>query len=87
MLHNFVLCAPGKGQIVGAAALTFGLEGAEKNYVPDSADVLFHTALTQPGASDTIFFTAPTTPGDYDFICSFPGHAALMKGVLHVTAK
>jgi azurin len=87
MLHNFVLCAPGRGQAVGAAALTFGLDGAEKNYVPDSADVLFHTALTQPGASDTIFFTAPTTPGDYDFICSFPGHAALMKGVLHVAAR
>lgn len=87
MLHNFVLCAPGKGQAVGVAALTFGLEGAEKNYVPDSADVLFHTALTQPGASDTIFFSVPGAPGDYDFICSFPGHAALMKGVLHVTAK
>ena len=87
MLHNFVLCAPGKGQAVGAAAMTFGLDGAEKNYVPDSADVLFHTALTQPSATDTIFFTAPTTPGDYEFICSFPGHAMLMKGVLRVTAK
>ncbi len=87
MLHNCVLCAPGRGQAVGAAALTFGLEGAEKSYVPDSADVLYHTALTQPGASDTIFFAAPATPGDYDYICSFPGHAALMKGVLHVTAK
>jgi azurin/glucose/arabinose dehydrogenase len=87
MLHNFVLCAPGRGQAVGAAAMTFGLEGAEKNYVPDSEDVLFHTALTQPGASDTIFFTAPAAPGDYDFICSFPGHAMLMKGVLHVAAR
>jgi azurin len=27
---------------------------------------------------------APTAPGDYDYICSFPGHAALMKGVLRV---
>ncbi len=87
MLHNFVLCAIGRGQTVGAAALTFGLEGAEKNYVPDTDDVLFHTALTQPGATDTIFFTAPAAPGDYDYICSFPGHAMLMKGVLHVTAK
>lgn len=87
MLHNFVLCAIGRGQTVGAAALTFGLEGAEKNYVPDTDDVLFHTALTQPGATDTIFFTAPAAPGDYDYICSFPGHAMLMKGVLHVTAR
>jgi azurin len=52
--------------------------------VPDSDDVLYHTALTLPEASDTIFFTAPTKPGDYDYICSFPGHAQLMKGILRV---
>jgi uncharacterized cupredoxin-like copper-binding protein len=86
MLHNFVLCTPGRGQAVGAAAMALGIEGTAKNYVPDSDDVLFHTALTQPGANDTIYFTAPTTPGDYDYICSFPGHSVLMKGVLHVTA-
>jgi len=87
MLHNFVLCAPGTGQAVGTAALTLGIEGTAKNYVPDSTNVLFHTALVQPGSSDRIYFTAPTTPGDYDYICSFPGHALLMKGVLRVTAK
>ena len=87
MLHNFVLCAPGTGQAVGAAAMTLGIDGPAKNYVPESNDVLFHTALTQPGATDAIFFTAPSAPGDYDFICSFPGHAALMKGTLRVTAR
>ena len=87
MLHNFVLCAPGRGQAVGAAATALGLEGAAKNYVPDSGDVLAHTALTLPGASDTIFFTAPAVAGDYDFICSFPGHALSMKGILRVGAK
>ena len=87
MLHNFVLCAPGKGQDVGTAALALGVEGTAKNYVPDSPDVLFHTALVQPETSDTIYFIAPTTPGDYDFICSFPGHSTLMKGILRVEAK
>ncbi len=87
MLHNFVLCAPGKGQDVGNAALALGVEGTAKNYVPDSADVLFHTAITQPETSETIYFIAPTMPGDYDFICSFPGHSAIMKGILRVTAK
>ena len=84
MLHNFVLCAPGRGQAVGEAALALGLEGNAKNFVPDSADVLYHTALTLPEASDTIFFTAPTTPGDYDYVCTFPGHSALMRGILRV---
>jgi uncharacterized cupredoxin-like copper-binding protein len=86
MLHNFVLCTPGQGQAVGAAAMTLGIDGTAKNYVPETNDVLFHTALTQPGGIDTIYFTAPTTPGDYDYICSFPGHSLIMKGVLHVTA-
>jgi azurin len=87
MLHNFVLCAPGRGQAVGAAALALGLDGAAQNFVPESNDVLFHTALTSPGATDTIFFVVPETPGDYDFICSFPGHSALMKGILRVEPK
>ncbi len=87
MLHNFVICAPGKGQAVGAAAMTIGVDGMERNFVPDSADVLYHTALTQPETSDTIYFVAPAAPGDYDYICSFPGHSALMNGILRVEAK
>lgn len=86
MLHNFVLCAPGRGQEVGAAAMLLGIDGTAKNYVPDSPDVLFHTMLVQPGSNDRIFFTAPTQPGDYEYICSFPGHATIMKGIMHVVA-
>jgi len=87
MLHNFVLAKPGQGQAVGQAALSLGLDGTAKNYVPDSDAVLFHTAVLQPGASDTIFFVAPSAPGDYDYICSFPGHYALMHGIFHVIPK
>lgn len=87
MLHNFVLCAPGKGQAIGAAAMQLALDGAAKNYVPDHRDVLVHTALIEPAASDTIYFTTPTAPGNYDYICSFPGHAMLMKGVLRVEGE
>lgn len=84
MLHNFVLCAPGRGQEVGAAAMALGLDGNAKHFVPETDAVLYHTALVPPGESDTIFFNAPTAPGDYDFVCTFPGHAALMKGILRV---
>ena len=69
---------------MGEAALALGIDGTAKNYVPDSDDVLYHTALTQPGATETIFFTAPTKAGDYDFVCTFPGHATMMKGILRV---
>jgi len=87
MLHNFVLCAPGKGQAVGQAAMLLGLEGAARNYVPESDDVLYHTGLVSPETSDRIFFVVPETPGDYEYICSFPGHAVLMKGVLRVLPR
>lgn len=84
MLHNFVLTRPGRGQAVGEAAMALGIDGNAKSFVPDSDDVLYHTALIQPETSDTIFFTAPTTPGDYDYVCTFPGHSLLMKGILRV---
>ena len=32
----------------------------------------------------TGLFTAPATAGDYDYICSFPGHSVMMKGILKV---
>lgn len=84
MLHNFVLVNPGRANAIGEAALALGLDGLAQNYVPASADVLYHTALLQPGASETIFFTAPTKPGDYEFLCTFPGHYQLMRGILRV---
>ena len=84
MLHNWVLCAPGRGQAVGEAAMALGLEGTAKSFVPEGDDVLYHTSLLQPQTDDTLYFTAPTVPGEYDFICTFPGHALLMKGILRV---
>lgn len=87
MLHNFVLCAPGRGQAVGTAALSMGVEGAARSYVPDLPDVLVHTALLSPETTDRIYFTVPEAPGDYDYICSFPGHAMTMKGVLRVSPR
>ena len=48
-------------------------------------DVLASTKLLGPGETDTVTFTAPYVPADYDFVCSFPGHAAQgMKGVMTV---
>jgi len=46
-----------------------------------------HTAVLEPGATDRIFFEAPSQPGDYEYICSFPGHSALMRGILRVLPR
>jgi len=84
MLHNFVLTTKGSGNAIGELAMKMGLDGERLNFVPDNAAVLAHTTLLQPGKSDTIYFTVPSVPGDYPFICTYPGHYLVMKGVLKV---
>jgi uncharacterized cupredoxin-like copper-binding protein len=86
MPHNFVIVMPGAiGEVdaAGAAIPPTGAEG-EKAFVPNSPKVLQATALVQPDESATLSFTAPTQPGEYPFICTFPGHAIRMYGVMQV---
>ena len=46
-------------------------------------DVIGRTELLGPGEEDTIYFMAPE-PGTYEYVCTFPGHFALMKGKMIV---
>jgi len=77
MGHNFVLLAQGTSIADFTAK---AIQASTSDYIPagDNA-VLAHTKLVGGGESDTIEFTAPAK-GTYDFICSFPGHAAMMNG-------
>jgi len=59
-------------------------EGQEKQYVPDIAQVLYSSALIDPGESIVLQFTAPQEPGEYPFVCTFPGHWRTMNGILKV---
>ncbi|MFT3947114.1 MAG: plastocyanin/azurin family copper-binding protein [Agriterribacter sp.] len=85
MLHNMVITKPEAADRVGEAAMKLGLNGEKAWYVPDSPDVLFHTKLLGPSETETIFFTAPDKPGKYPFVCTYPGHYLMMRGVLIVT--
>lgn len=85
MTHNCVIVKPGKHMEVGKQAIALGINGLRKNYIPESDQVIYHTFVLQPEDSETIFFRAPSVPGDYEFVCTLPGHAASMKGVLRVT--
>lgn len=86
--HNWVLVKPGKDAVVGNASLAMAADPAAmaKSYIPDAnkADIIANTKLVQPNAKETVEFTAPAEAGDYPYICTFPGHFLLMKGVLHV---
>jgi len=85
--HNIIIVKPGKKDVVGMAA-NAGLTDPDfltkKQAVPESEDVLFHSGLVQPGAEETIEFTAPEEAGDYPYLCTYPGHWALMNGVMKV---
>lgn len=81
MGHNWVLLASGTDVKDFA---TTAIRARANEYIPEEGDaVLAHTALIGGGEETTIEFVAPAA-GEYDFICSFPGHYALMKGKLIV---
>ncbi|SOD82529.1 plastocyanin/azurin family copper-binding protein [Spirosoma fluviale] len=84
MLHNFVVVMPGSAIQVGELAMKLGLEGQEKNYVPQTDKVLYHTNLLQPNTNESIYFIAPDKPGDYTYECSVPGHFYVMQGTMKV---
>lgn len=75
MGHNFVLLTQGT-DVAKFAQLAMNEKDSE--YIP-AKGVIAHTKLIGGGESTTIEFTAPKK-GTYNFVCSFPGHYAMMKG-------
>lgn len=82
MGHNLVILQEGTDQ--SAFALKAN-DAKATDYIPASekASIIAHTKLIGGGEEDTIEFTIDKK-GSYPFICSFPGHVAMMKGVLIV---
>ncbi|MFA7444738.1 MAG: azurin [Flavobacteriaceae bacterium] len=80
MGHNFVLLQQGADfqSFAEKAAMA-----AATDYIPASEEgsVLVHTKVIGGGESDTVEFTL-TEAGTYEFLCSFPGHYAMMRGVV-----
>ena len=77
----------------GTVVPTFAMDcvaNAQTTGLPASPEmqekVIAHTNILGPGEEETVTFTAPT-PGNYDYICTFTGHFALMKGVMTVEPK
>ena len=76
--HNFVLLK--QGTDITEFAIKASEAGQDEDWIPEGgANVIVHTEMIGGGQSTSITFDAPEA-GTYDFICSFPGHAALMKG-------
>lgn len=85
--HNIVFAKPGQeaALIQGAMALMADPEGMAKGYVPENPDVVLAASkLIQPGGTDIMELEVPAEPGLYPYLCTFPGHFALMKGMMTV---
>ncbi|MFC5051971.1 PVC-type heme-binding CxxCH protein [Rubritalea spongiae] len=83
MQHNLVVVKPGTEDKVARLAIDMGAEGFPKGFVPESGDVIAATKLLNSEQQEVIEFTIEE-PGTYGYICSFPGHDKVMRGVIIV---
>jgi azurin len=80
--HDWVLTRPGAVDAVAQAALQ---TGEKSGWLPGKDPRVLAATLPCPkGQQVSVDFIAPP-PGDYPFLCTTPGHGAVMHGVLHVT--
>lgn len=84
MPHNLVIGQPGSAEEIGPAAEALGAQGFALAFIPDNDKIIAHSGLLNYQQSELMEFTAPTEPGDYDFVCTFPGHWTLMRGIMKV---
>ena len=82
MGHNWVLVNAADFNAVANAGLGAGL--ANDYVAPGDKRVLAHTKIIGGGQTTSVTFpTSLLKPGaDYRYLCTFPGHNALMRGTL-----
>jgi len=87
MGHNIVILMPGT---VGPAFAMKGMTAATTGYIPQDEEskklVVAHSEMVGGGETSIFSFVAGA-PGEYPYLCTFPGHFALMQGVLTVKPK
>ena len=84
MGHNVVIAKFADMQSVAGDGMKAGLA---ENYVKPGDDrVIAHSKMIGGGETTSFSFPVSKLPADgrYEFFCSFPGHAALMKGSIVV---
>jgi azurin len=79
MVHNVVIVEMGQEDAVGRSSMA---SSVDKQWLPADG-FLAASALAQPGGEATV--VADLKPGEYSYICTFPGHYLVMRGVLTIT--
>ncbi len=84
--HNFVLAEKDSLLKVGTAAnmMLSDPKAAEMHYAPDLKEVIHYTPMIYRNGRYLLHVKAPETPGKYPYLCTFPGHWAVMNGVMVV---
>jgi len=90
--HNLVLCKPtkgnknDKGKEVADAVIALGVDGVLQNWIPKKHPRLIaHIGMVNPKEEGSVTFLVPKKEGPYPYVCTFPGHAQMMNGVMIVT--
>ncbi len=86
MGHNVVILK------LGESPFEFGADVNEQgglpanNFVPATLHdrVIAYTKIIGGGQTTSVEFRAPEEPGNYPFLCSFPGHAGNMNGIVEI---
>ena len=85
MPHNVCFFQPGTDVIAAAnKQMDKPDEALKRNWIPDDPRMWAHSKPVQPKENDELNFTAPEKPGVYPYVCTFPGHAAIMQGKMTV---
>jgi plastocyanin len=88
MPHNVVFCQPGTNvEELVMKMLEHPEEAMKRNFLPEDPRVWLKSKLLNPQETQILEFQAPEKPGLYPYVCSFPGHALSMKGVLKVLGQ
>ncbi|MDA7525930.1 heme-binding protein [Verrucomicrobiales bacterium] len=85
LMHNLALLAPDSLEKVLKASIDIGPEAIEQDFIPTIPEVLASTPQIAPGRQYVLYIDVPKTPGEYPYVCTYPGHGQLMRGVLTVT--
>lgn len=80
MIHNIVFVNYGTRKDLALKAVE---AGPEYDFVPQDDNVIAASPMAGPGETVLLEFKAPEK-NNYEFFCSYPGHANMMRGYFFV---
>ena len=80
MMHNIVFINYGSRKQVASEAIKIW---PSQNFVANKKNIIAYSAVAKPGESVTLEFKAPKK-GNYEYLCTYPGHAEIMRGYFFV---